>query len=483
MKNRKTIMVIVIVVAILLIAIVGATFAYFSVVITERDKTETRLHASELGIIFNGSQEITASNVEPGWSQNKKFTVENTSDYDMSYDINFTKVVNNFSRTSDLTARAEGAFIDSYHESDTVEMIGLNDTDIGASTKVPFELPNDNFYVLPTDNTSSVNNSTTPPTITRGEGKFKVARVYIPAHSKQEITLTFSYAYLAPSRGYTIGDSNDPNNQNVDKGKKVFMTTIEVYANGIDPDSFQENPTNTFAVLNGAHQDYDPSGNERLTFRFDVPLSEFNESGKVYMDNTEVDSSNYDLEDGSTIVLFKKTYTDQLSTGNHIVKVATDDGEAIASFTVTATGSGSQSSEQNSEPTQNEPVAFNPTYFGYLTPQSYQLNINEPVGKGVFIGSETMPLSQNARKGVCIKLGGIRTCFEAGASAASTEQTHLQEFFENQGGTCSRLYDNQYSCTANTFTCSVADTGVVSCYESQNNNNCTSNGNNVAQCQ
>ena len=230
-KNRKTILVIVVVIAILLVAIVGATFAYFSAVITERNKTETRLHSADLGIEFDTTQEIDATGIEPGWVTDKVFTVENTSDYTMSYDINFTKVVNNFTRTSDLVAIGSAEFIDDDHLNDTVEMIGLNDTNIGSSTKVPFALPNENSYTLPVD--GSVNTSTTPPTITRGSQVFKVARVLIPAHSKQEFTITFSYIYLGPAVGYTLGDPNDPNNQNVDKGK-TFKTTIEIATNGID---------------------------------------------------------------------------------------------------------------------------------------------------------------------------------------------------------------------------------------------------------
>ena len=132
-KNRKTVLVIVLAVAILLAGIIGATFAYFSAVITEKNKTETRLHASDLTIEFENSQEVDATGIEPGWSEDKVFTVENKSDYAMSFDINFTEVVNNFSRTQDLLASASAVFTDDDHVNDEVQMIGLNDTNIGTS--------------------------------------------------------------------------------------------------------------------------------------------------------------------------------------------------------------------------------------------------------------------------------------------------------------------------------------------------------------
>ena len=236
----------------LLLTIIGATFAYFSATITETDKTQTNLKAAQLGIIFDGTQEIEALSIEPGWSADKKFTVENTSDYDMTFDINFTRVVNNFTRTSDLTATGSARFIDNDHLSNTVQMIGLNDTNVAGSTKTAFALPTTTGqtagkYELPVDGT--VDTTTNPATITEGTNVFKVARVFIPAHSKQEFTITFEYVYLAPTAGYAIGDSLDPSNQNTDQGK-IFRTTISIIANGIDSGANQNHPANTTVQTN-----------------------------------------------------------------------------------------------------------------------------------------------------------------------------------------------------------------------------------------
>ena len=251
MEKKNTVLLTVIAVATLLVAVVGATFAYFSANITETDKTQTVLKSAQLGITFDGTQEIEANSIEPGWSAQKKFTVENTSDYDMTFDINLTKVVNNFTNTNDLTYTATARFLDTNHTSSTVQMVALDETQV-SGTKSNFAAT----AALPVD--GSVNTATTPVTFTEGTNVTKTARVFIPAHSKQEFTYTLAYEYKAPSTHevegvqvpYALGDPADPNNQNVDQGK-YFRTTFSITANGID--STQSNNTN-------AHDDSTTNG-------------------------------------------------------------------------------------------------------------------------------------------------------------------------------------------------------------------------------
>ena len=255
MEKKNTVLLTIIAVATLLVALIGATFAYFSATITETDKTETKLQSAKLGIVFDGTQEIEANSIEPGWSADKKFTVENTSDYDMTYDINFTNVVNNFSRTTDLYAVGSAEFVDSSHTGNTVQMVGLTDTDVANSTKTNFALATSTGqesgrFTLPVDGT--VNTSATPVTFTYGTTVYKVARVFIPKHSKQEITITFNYKYFAPTSGYTLGDPADPNNQNTDQGK-YFRTTFAIVANGIDSTQSNNTNANTGSTTNGEY--------------------------------------------------------------------------------------------------------------------------------------------------------------------------------------------------------------------------------------
>lgn len=215
MDKKNTVLLTVIAVATLLVAVVGATFAYFSAKVTENNKTETVIKSAELGITFTGTQEITAESIEPGWSADKVFTVENTSDYDMTFDINFTKTVNNFSRKDDLTysiaAEYSASTNDSYTTASKVQMVGLTDTGVSTATKSDFNATG----VLPVDGTVSETGD-----VTYGTNVVKVVRVFIPAHTTEKFTMTV---------GYTYSDED----QNEDQGK-VFKTTVGVTANGID---------------------------------------------------------------------------------------------------------------------------------------------------------------------------------------------------------------------------------------------------------
>lgn len=227
MEKRNTVLLTVIAVATLLVAVVGATFAYFSASVQEVNKTETKLKAAELGITFTGTQDIEDYSIEPGWNANKVFTVANTSDYDMTFDINFTNVVNNFVGYEDLTYSVSAvysastnssytAYVDDSNPGTTVQMVGLNESKVAEATKTPFSATD----TLPVDGSVSEEG-----TITYGTNVTKVARVFIPAHTTEKFTMNFDYAYLETS-------------QNVDQGK-VFRTTVTVTANGIDAGSLR----------------------------------------------------------------------------------------------------------------------------------------------------------------------------------------------------------------------------------------------------
>lgn len=220
MEKKNTVLLTVIAVATLLVAVVGATFAYFSATVTENNKTETVLKSAELGITFTGTQEITADSIQPGWTADKVFTVENTSDYDMTFDINFTNVVNNFARTEDLTYSIAAAFTESsnddYTTASKVQMVGLEESGVASATKSDFTATG----TLPVDGSVEGSN------IVYGTNVTKIVRVFIPAHTTQQFTMTVAYAYYADI------------DQNEDQGK-VFRTTVNVTANGIDAGSVQ----------------------------------------------------------------------------------------------------------------------------------------------------------------------------------------------------------------------------------------------------
>ncbi|MBE6161031.1 MAG: hypothetical protein E7158_02250 [Firmicutes bacterium] len=262
MDKKNQVLLTVIAVATLLVAVVGATFAYFSARVVENNKTETKLRTAELGITFEGTQEITTdcsngtatddtnttipqsgdpahrsyncvsgSSWEPGSIGHKLFTVENTSDYDMTFDINWTKVVNNFSRTQDLTYSIAASYVAPTAGGDAhagnvqmIDMTAANANSVANSTKATFAASG----TLPTDATASVAQD---GTVTYGTGSAqRVVRVFIPAHSKESFDITVTYVDAV--------ESGVPVDQNEDQGK-TFRTTVTVTSNGIDAGSLR----------------------------------------------------------------------------------------------------------------------------------------------------------------------------------------------------------------------------------------------------
>ncbi len=74
----------------------GISYAYFSAKINEVNKTETIMKSNELGLTFTGVSEINASSMIPGDSFTKTFSVENTSNRAVTYNIYMQNITNEF---------------------------------------------------------------------------------------------------------------------------------------------------------------------------------------------------------------------------------------------------------------------------------------------------------------------------------------------------------------------------------------------------
>lgn len=92
-----------------------------------------------------------------------------------------------------------------------------------------------------------------------------------------------------------------------------------------------------YKVLEGANQTVNTKKDDKLSFRLDIDYNEFLESGVVYIDGEEVESSNYTTEEGSTIITFNDDFVKTLSNSTHTLKVEVNDGEVTTSFKVTDT--------------------------------------------------------------------------------------------------------------------------------------------------
>lgn len=92
-------------------------------------------------------------------------------------------------------------------------------------------------------------------------------------------------------------------------------------------------PTDAYELTNGDGTTYTPTytGSGTKAVRSTAPLSKFRE---VRVDDTVVDSSNYTITEGSTIVTFKESYLKKLSPGYHTLKIISEDGFTSGKITI-----------------------------------------------------------------------------------------------------------------------------------------------------
>ena len=98
MQKKQTILV----VASLLVVVLSVTLAYFTAQIIGKGK-DVSVSSADLKIIFTDSDgAISGSNIEPGWSDTKTFTIENKSNEIYKYNIVIQNLVNTFVTTGYL---------------------------------------------------------------------------------------------------------------------------------------------------------------------------------------------------------------------------------------------------------------------------------------------------------------------------------------------------------------------------------------------
>lgn len=116
-ENRKPagnqVLLTVIAVATLLVAVIGATFAFFSISISGNDDTKNSVivQTASLGIIYDGGELIdtTATPISPGWTASKTITVSNKSNVDMVYNVVWEITENEISPTANMSQGADAS--------------------------------------------------------------------------------------------------------------------------------------------------------------------------------------------------------------------------------------------------------------------------------------------------------------------------------------------------------------------------------------
>ena len=99
----------------------------------------------------------------------------------------------------------------------------------------------------------------------------------------------------------------------------------------LDPDFVCE-------ITAGAAGTWQKGGNDGLSFTSNAAYDTFL---YVQVDGRELDSSNYDVSEGSTVVTLKASYLETLQPGKHTIAIVSETGTATAEFTIKEAASGS----------------------------------------------------------------------------------------------------------------------------------------------
>lgn len=126
--------------------------------------------------------------------------------------------------------------------------------------------------------------------------------------------------------GEVDGTENTDGNGDVD-GTEEPDEKEENTEDGTEED--EEAEAISYEILDGADQTV--AVGESVRVRVDADISKFQ---SVEVDGAEVESSNYEVTEGSTIVEFNSEYVGSLESGEHSVNVVFEDGTASTTFTI-----------------------------------------------------------------------------------------------------------------------------------------------------
>lgn len=105
------------------------------------------------------------------------------------------------------------------------------------------------------------------------------------------------------------------------------------YENGKCTVCSKVDPAFKAMVIEGANGKWQKGSEDGLSFTSNAVFADFL---KVQVDGKDVDSSNYTVEEGSTIVTLKPSYLETLPVGKHTLAIVSDTGTAETEFTVVA---------------------------------------------------------------------------------------------------------------------------------------------------
>lgn len=274
---------------ILVIAVVSSTLAYYIWSSGEQIKISTTVGGAY--VYFDGGSAIENATLRPVADKSKGIT-------------------KNISMRADATGVTANVYLDLVTLPDSLKDVSFRYAIYNGSTLAK----EGNF------SSTSLSSSTSSCTV----------------NNTTHITLLSNVSVPTTKRTYTLYTWIDGANYTNPKSMMNQTFSFKLHADGTGAIL-----NNEYELTNSEGNTYTPTynGSGTKTIRSSAPLSKFKE---VKVDNAVVDSSNYTLTEGSTIVTFKEAYLQSLSVGDHTFKIISTDGIASGKITIKKTVTAAQ---------------------------------------------------------------------------------------------------------------------------------------------
>ena len=188
------------------------------------------------------------------------------------------------------------------------------------------------------------------------DGKVHVAIVSVEDRDGTDITASLAISDGAMGDGYVI-DEVKPSNltlkhtltetgdtcgkhfidengtEEIEESEWIIPAAGHSYENGKCTVCSGVDPAFKAMIIEGANGKWQKGSEGGLSFTSNAAFADFQ---KVQVDGNDVDSSNYTVKEGSTVVTLNASYLETLSAGKHTLAIVSDTGTAETEFTVVA---------------------------------------------------------------------------------------------------------------------------------------------------